>query len=630
MTLITATLMIKRTISLAVDNRGKKTLFTYDALGNKLSETLETNLTFTSSYDEQSRSTQLKFPSVSVSYSYNGPYLHQVTKDKWAFTYTRDSEGKPIDIRYPYANVLKKWDALGRQTSTIGYHYRSQLSYDAVDNLIEYTFKDPSGTVTETYAYDELNQLIQDPYHEYALDSLSNRRKKDHFDYSLNALNQITFDGENTLLYDLNGNLLSHGDCHYNYDSQDRLTDVHIFNMHYAYTYDPFHRRLSKTVYKNGKQQEQIVYLWDGQQEIGTISKNKIKELRVLGEGNGLELGAALLYEIDGKPYFPVHDHRGSLRILYDNKGECKAHYRYTPFGEPLLTSTLSPWRFASKRLDHETGFYYFGRRHYSPTLGRFITADPQGFKDGPNLYTYLHGNPLDGFDPDGLERQGFLSRTSWGLFDLGTDLAFPCFKEATHVNNPWHRYSLMTIGGGVDLLTFLCPPAKAATIGMRGASVISRAAIKSGVNHAVQVTGQRGAQTLAKQELLQGARQTEKVASKLLNPLNNVGKEIVKYDLNAWSKAGQAIDRNYLTKAGRSLDKHGGRPGSVFPKATGNPANKNLQGQFHLDDILTDPKGICIRDFEQGGYKIYSRDGRGAFFRDDNTFRGFIERQYE
>ena len=82
-----------------------------------------------------------------------------------------------------------------------------------------------------------------------------------------------------------------------------------------------------------------------------------------------------------------------------------------------------------------------------------------------------------------------------------------------------------MTIGGGVDLLTFLCPPAKAATIGMRGANVISRAAIKSGVNHAVQVTGQRGAQTLAKRELLQGARQAEKVASKFLNPLNNPGK---------------------------------------------------------------------------------------------------------
>ena len=83
-----------------------------------------------------------------------------------------------------------------------------------------------------------------------------------------------------------------------------------------------------------------------------------------------------------------------------------------------------------------------------------------------------------------------------------------------------------MTIGGGVDLLTFLCPPAKAATIGIRGASVISRAAMKTGVNHAVQVAGQRGAQTLAKQELLQGARQAEKVASKLLNPVRNSARE--------------------------------------------------------------------------------------------------------
>ena len=32
-------------------------------------------------------------------------------------------------------------------------------------------------------------------------------------------------------------------------------------------------------------------------------------------------------------------------------------------------------------------------------------------------------------------------------------------------------------------------------------------------------------------------------------------------------SKTGQVIDRGELTKAGRALDKHEARPGSVFPK---------------------------------------------------------------
>ncbi len=99
---------------------------------------------------------------------------------------------------------------------------------------------------------------------------------------------------------------------------------------------------------------------------------------------------------------------------------------------------------------------------------------------------------------------------------------------------------------------------------------------------------------------------------------------------LDKLSKAGQVMDRGGLTKAGRALDKHGGRPNSAFPKATGNLANKNMQGQFHLDDILTDPNKAFIKDLENNGFKIYAQDGRGAYFRNDGTLRGFIEKQYE
>ena len=69
--------------------------------------------------------------------------------------------------------------------------------------------------------------------------------------------------------------------------------------------------------------------------------------------------------------------------------------------------------------------------------------------------------------------------------------------------------------------------------------------------------------------------------------------KELKNTGLDALSKAGQVMDRSGLTRAGRALDKHGNRPGSVFPLARGNAFGKNRQGQFHLDDILTDPKGF-------------------------------------
>ncbi|CCB91812.1 hypothetical protein WCH_AX06760 [Waddlia chondrophila 2032/99] len=66
-------------------------------------------------------------------------------------------------------------------------------------------------------------------------------------------------------------------------------------------------------------------------------------------------------------------------------------------------------------------------------------------------------------------------------------------------------------------------------------------------------------------------------------------------------------------------------RSGSVFPRAFGNPEFKNVQGQFHLDDILTHPESKFI-NCGLKGFEIYSPDGRGAYFYKDGTFRGFLK----
>jgi RHS repeat-associated protein len=49
---------------------------------------------------------------------------------------------------------------------------------------------------------------------------------------------------------------------------------------------------------------------------------------------------------------------------------------------------------------DPETGLYYNRNRYYNPALGRFMTPDPAGMIDGPNLYTYARNNPLRFVDP--------------------------------------------------------------------------------------------------------------------------------------------------------------------------------------------------------------------------------------
>ncbi len=95
--------------------------------------------------------------------------------------------------------------------------------------------------------------------------------------------------------------------------------------------------------------------------------------------------------------------------------------------------------------------------------------------------------------------------------------------------------------------------------------------------------------------------------------------------DFKQLSEAGKILDRRGYTRAGRSLAKHGGRRPTLFPKAYGNPAQINKQGQLLLEEILNDPNRIILKN-DVGGIEIYASNGRGAYYREDGTFRGFIE----
>ena len=48
---------------------------------------------------------------------------------------------------------------------------------------------------------------------------------------------------------------------------------------------------------------------------------------------------------------------------------------------------------------------YYYRARYYHPTLSRFISEDPLGIAAGPNSYAYVGGNPVNYFDPYGLDK---------------------------------------------------------------------------------------------------------------------------------------------------------------------------------------------------------------------------------
>ena len=87
--------------------------------------------------------------------------------------------------------------------------------------------------------------------------------------------------------------------------------------------------------------------------------------------------------------------------------GEVVASYAYDAFGRTIAQSgpmaDAFPFRFSTKYYDSETGLYYYGRRYYSPDLGRWLNRDPIEEEGGVNLYAFCDNCPLLDVDPYGV-----------------------------------------------------------------------------------------------------------------------------------------------------------------------------------------------------------------------------------
>lgn len=90
----------------------------------------------------------------------------------------------------------------------------------------------------------------------------------------------------------------------------------------------------------------------------------------------------------------------------------CQPQVGYDPYGKVTVlaadgttvraaSSYGNSLTFTGRRLDSETGLYYFRARYYSSELGRFIGRDPLGYVDGMSMYAGYY--VPNGVDPYGL-----------------------------------------------------------------------------------------------------------------------------------------------------------------------------------------------------------------------------------
>lgn len=412
----------------------KITSRTFSRHDQVLEETLGNGLTLQYSYDNLGRLTSLKLPDQSiVAHSYNPYRLQKVER--------QDAQGQAL-----YAHVYEAYDLLGGllKASLVGQAGKLTQERDLLNRIVSIRTQQwgetidaydvhgnplvkkidcaVQGTETNQYVYDDLQQLKSEKDHEYLHDSLYNRVSKNGKEHCVNALNQLVSTECVKYEYDRCGRLIKkligNNSVEYAYDGLDRLISLTNENRQTRYCYDYDNRRLSKSsgiIDENNCwiEHETVHYLYQGKNEIGASdNQGRLFELRVLGFGQGAEIGAAVAIEYEGRCFAPVHDHNGSVVSLVDAlTGRVEETYKYTAFGEEEIfdssgqrkAKAFNSWRYASKRVDEESGLVFFGRRYYDTEVGRWITPDPIGLEGGANVYAYVFNNPLSYFDLYGL-----------------------------------------------------------------------------------------------------------------------------------------------------------------------------------------------------------------------------------
>jgi RHS repeat-associated protein len=151
----------------------------------------------------------------------------------------------------------------------------------------------------------------------------------------------------------------------------------------------------------------------------GTTTYYVYKGGQVIAEYNGsggllteyIYTGSRMVAKISSAVTRYYLNDRLSVRLALDASGNIVGRQGHLPFGEDFGESGEQEKRhFTSYERDAESGLDYAINRSYSPSIGRFQSADPyraSGYRVDPqswNRYAYTRNNPVNRIDPAGLE----------------------------------------------------------------------------------------------------------------------------------------------------------------------------------------------------------------------------------
>jgi RHS repeat-associated protein len=429
---------------------GATHVHTYDKAGNRLTTTYAASGRFlTSTYDKLNRLlTCTEKPSAasseqhvtSYAYDLNGNVTRKVMPSGTATNGTFDALNRKLgeDTRTSTNGLVSSFDY---SQATGGW----PSGYDAVGNLLKIVEQYGDANVrnrTVTNSYDRAYRLGIETAAEtdgattvtaYAHDKANNRTQKvatggsnsgtweftygDTTDgYNSNQLKSVSDGGSSatTFLYDANGNRTEKkvGGVTvqtYGFDFDNRLVSLtDSVKGTFAYSYDHRTRRVGRNESAANGTSDEISFAGglSVQEYVTGVGTPTVETIRGSDYGGGI---GGVLYTIrdSATRSYNAYNSRGDVVSKTGDTGAITWQSTYEAFGTRTQEQGATQDRQKANTKDEDpTGLLNEGMRYRDLEFGIFLTRDPAGFVDGPNVYTYVRQNPWSKFDPKGLEEK--------------------------------------------------------------------------------------------------------------------------------------------------------------------------------------------------------------------------------
>ncbi len=310
-------------------------------------------------------------------------------------------------------NLTFNFDTLGnlKDRTDVTRDRKEAFTYDGLNRLLSSTLTDTSSATTlntTTYAYD-------------ALGNITNKSDVGAYLYGQNGAgpHAVTTAGVNTYTYDANGSMISGAGRTTSWTSFNKPQSISdsLTGNQTSFVYGPSRARIQQTAVNVGQATTTTTYIGGSYERRSRL--NQPDELvHYIRSGGGT---VAIYTRIDDgqaltdKTRYLHKDHLGSVESITDEQGVVTEHLSYDAHGK----RRQSDWNAGTPAAPSETPRGFTGHEHldgvglihmngrvYDPTLGRFLSADPnvQAPSDTQsfNRYSYVKNNPLSYNDPSG------------------------------------------------------------------------------------------------------------------------------------------------------------------------------------------------------------------------------------